>query len=88
MTFDSKFIKKVKDLPNDLQEAVSKLLVFGIMIDGNLSVVERRTLLRLKNDGVLPYEISQVNGWSKSYFNGNGLEEFFNYKAWKEEIKH
>lgn len=75
--YDEDFLEKVDELDPSIHKAVAKLLVFGIMIDGGLSRREKRSLLELKEDNVLPYTIAEVKEWSISYFEGRGLEEFF-----------
>lgn len=77
ISYDSDFLKKVDELSPNIQKAVSKLIVFGILIDGGLSQIEKRSLIRLKKEGVLPYSLEEVKVWSKNYFEGKGLEDFF-----------
>ena len=74
-TYDSDFLKKVDELSPEVQKAVSKLIVFGILIDGGLSQIEKRSLIRLKKEGVLPYSLDEVKVWSRNYFEGRGLGE-------------
>ncbi|PIE87076.1 MAG: hypothetical protein CSA03_02365 [Bacteroidetes bacterium] len=76
-SYDKDFLKKVDELTLPVQKAVSKLIVFGILIDGGLSQIEKRSLIRLKKEGVLPYSIETVKKWSNDYFEGKGLEAFF-----------
>lgn len=77
---DPDFLSKIDQLPKELHTPVAKLLVFGIIIDGGLSSIEKRSLRKLKNDGVLPYTFDEVKQWSNDYFEGKGLENFFNKK--------
>ncbi|PHR34265.1 MAG: hypothetical protein COA38_03970 [Fluviicola sp.] len=76
-SYDPDFLKKVDELSPSVQKAVSKLIVFGILIDGGLSQIEKRSLIRLKKEGVLPYSLEEVKVWSNNYFEGKGLEDFF-----------
>lgn len=76
-TYDPDFLKKVDELSPKIQKAVSKLIVFGILIDGGISQIEKRSLIRLKKEGVLPYSFDEVKAWSKDYFEGKGLGDFF-----------
>ncbi|MFT5777258.1 MAG: hypothetical protein ACI837_000189 [Crocinitomicaceae bacterium] len=75
--YDPDFLEKVDDLAPAVQVAVAKLLVFGIMIDGGLSSREKKSLIQLKDENVLPYTVEEVKKWSVSYFEGRGLEDFF-----------
>lgn len=76
-SYDPDFLKKVDELSPSVQKAVSKLIVFGILIDGGLSQIEKRSLIRLKKEGVLPYSLEEVKVWSNNYFEGKGLDDFF-----------
>jgi hypothetical protein len=76
-SYDPDFLKKVDEYDREIQRAISKLLVFGIIIDGGLSVIEMRSLRRLIKENVLPYTIVEVKGWSKDFFEGKGLDDFF-----------
>lgn len=75
--YDPDFLENVDELEPAVQKAVAKLLVFGIMIDGGLSSREKKSLIRLKDENVLPYSVEEVKIWSVSYFEGRGLEDFF-----------
>ena len=59
------------------QESIAQLLTFGIMLDGALSRREKKSLIELNEQGVLPYTIDEVKKWSNDYFAGRGLEDFF-----------
>lgn len=75
--YDPDFLKKVDEYDPTIQKAISKLLVFGIMIDGGISVIEMRSLNRLIDENVLPYTIDEIKMWSNNFFEGKGLEDFF-----------
>lgn len=75
--FDVDFLDKVPDMDKEVARGIAKLLLFGIMIDGRLSVREKRALKQLRISGVLPYSEDQVARWTRGYFEGRGLEEFF-----------
>lgn len=61
---------------DDTKLAFSKVVLFGIMIDGKLSQREILILKRLRNDGIMPYDTPDIKRWTKDYFNGRGLDEF------------
>ena len=73
--YDKDFLKKVDELSPEIQKAVSKLIVFGILIDGGLSQIEKRSLIRLRKEGVLPYSFETIKKWSDDYFEGRGMDE-------------
>lgn len=60
----------------DTKLAYSKVLLFGIMIDGRLSQREILILKKLQEDGLMPYKIDDIKRWTKDYFEGRGMDEF------------
>lgn len=74
--YEEDFLMNVPKLDSDVERAIAKLLLFGIMIDGRLSMREKRALENLRELGVMPYSEEQVKRWTKDYFEGRGLEEF------------
>ena len=77
MEVNSDFLKKIDELSIEVQVAVSKLVLFGIMIDGNLTFMEKRSVRILQKEGVIPYSMNQISGWSRNYFDGKGMDAFF-----------
>ena len=77
MKVDSDFLKKIDNLNSEVQNAISKLVLFGIMIDGSLTFMEKRSVRILQKEGVIPYTMDQISEWSKNYFDGKGMEGFF-----------
>jgi hypothetical protein len=74
--YEEDFLRNVPKFDSDVERAIAKLLLFGIMIDGRLSMREKRALKNLRELGVMPYSEEQVKRWTKDYFEGRGLEEF------------
>ncbi len=74
--YEEDFLKNVPKFEAEVERAIAKLLLFGIMIDGRLSMREKRALKNLRELGVMPYSEEQVKQWTKDYFEGRGLEEF------------
>lgn len=74
---NSKFLKEVDNLSPAIQNSVAKLILFGIIIDGGLTTIEKRSIHRLKKEGVLNYSMDEINGWSEDFFAGKGLDVFF-----------
>ena len=75
--YEANFVKRIHALPEDIRLAVSKMVVFGIIIDGKLSILEKRTIQKMQKEGVLNCSIEQVKEWSNNYFEGRGLDDFF-----------
>lgn len=59
----------------------SKLLAFGLMIDGSVSTRETIILNELRDKKILPYSVDQIKDWTKGFFDGEGMENFFDYEA-------
>jgi len=78
--FEEDFLMKIPKFDEAIEKAVAKLLLFGIMIDGRLSLREKRALQNLRELGVMPYSKEEVKRWTKDYFEGRGLEEFLHLK--------
>lgn len=74
--YQEDFLKNVPKFEEKVERAIAKLLLFGIMIDGRLSLREKRALKNLRKLDVMPYSEEQVKRWTKDYFEGRGLEEF------------
>jgi len=75
----SDFLKSAKQYDERVEEAISKLLIFGILIDGKLSRRELKTIAEMRNSGVIDFTDEQIKKWSKDYFEGRGLNELINY---------
>ncbi len=54
---------------------IAKMLVFGLMVDGSLSLREKLTLKKLGDKDWFPYNINQLEEAVKRYSNGFGLVE-------------
>lgn len=78
--YDPHFIQRIPELPADLRMTVAKVIIFGIIIDGKLSLLEKRTLRKMKTQGVISCSVDQVKKWSKDYFEGRGLDDFIVHK--------
>lgn len=68
------FLKELSLLSEKKQEAISRLIVFGIIIDGNLNFIEKRAIAKLQKEGVIPFSMEEIKKWSNDYFEGKGLE--------------
>lgn len=77
--FRPHYLKSLKEYDDETRKAIIKLFIFGILIDGRLSAVEGRSIARLYFDKTLPYSLEEIQGWSKDFYEGRGLEDFFNH---------
>lgn len=76
---DRNFLHKAQQYDEKVEEAISKLLIFGIIIDGNLSNRELRTIKEMRESGVIDFTDDQIKKWSLDFFEGRGLSELINY---------
>ncbi|TNE54688.1 MAG: hypothetical protein EP338_06005 [Bacteroidetes bacterium] len=78
--FDRKVLEHLDELPEDVRFTIAKLIVFGILIDGKLSMIEKRSIRTMHKEGVLPYSEEQIEKWAKDFFKGKGLQELIEAK--------
>lgn len=76
--YNDDFIEEVPGFSDQTKDAIEKLFVFGIMIDGAISKREINAIRFLRSKNVISYTEEDIKKWANDYFNGRGLEEFFN----------
>ncbi|MNU99437.1 hypothetical protein D3C71_895680 [compost metagenome] len=55
---------------------ISRLLIFGLLVDGTLSVKERLTIRKVVKEDWFPLTMEQMDEILKSYVEGEGLKKF------------
>lgn len=75
--YNDDFLEEIPGYSEQTRDAIQKLFVFGIMIDGALSRREKKAIRFLKEKHVLKYSEAEIKKWSKDYFDGKGIEAFF-----------
>ncbi|WP_341902514.1 hypothetical protein [Fluviicola taffensis] len=55
---------------------IARLLVFGLIVDGTLSVKERLTIRKIAKESWFPVSIDEIEVILKGYVNGEGLKRF------------
>jgi hypothetical protein len=79
-------IQNIKKLDKDAREGLAKLFILGMIIDGNLTRLERQVLLELsQKDELLDFDFRQLWFWEKSFIAGRGLENLFAAKLIRNE---
>lgn len=70
---------KIQELfgPNPEENKVTaRLLIFGLIVDGTLSVKERLTIRRIAKESWFPVSMDELELILKGYVNGEGLKRF------------
>lgn len=70
---------KIDELFDENQEEnqfIARLLIFGLIVDGTLSVKERLTIRKIAKEAWFPLSMDEVEGILKGYVNGEGLQRF------------
>jgi hypothetical protein len=57
-------------------KTVARLLIFGLIVDGTLSVKERLTIRKVVKEDWFPLSIDEMEVVLKAYVNGEGLKRF------------
>ena len=73
--FDPDSLKRIREGSELTQQGFSKLLLFGMLIDGSLSKKEEYLIYKMHEDGYFVYDRDDAKKWTKDYFNGRGVEE-------------
>lgn len=69
-------LEELFDSDEEENKLVARLLIFGLIVDGSLSVKERLTLRKITKEEWFPMTIDQVESALKAYVNGEGLKKF------------
>tara|TARA_B110000285_G_scaffold191467_1_gene219281 strand:- start:73 stop:1188 length:1116 start_codon:yes stop_codon:yes gene_type:complete len=73
--YDSEFINRIKNGSKLTQSGFSKLLLFGMLIDGKLSKKEEFLIYKMNKHGYFFYNREQSKVWTKDYFMGRGIRD-------------
>lgn len=74
------YFEKIKIAKPEIKEGVIQLLLIGFIIDGNLSSQEKRTVVKLYQDKIIPYDLSKIKAWIHSFVEGKGLDRLVDMK--------
>ena len=67
------FLAQMALAPPPVRRSLERLIVFGVLVDGNLSLLERRRLRQLRKNGFLTHSVSDIQRISNDYNQGRGL---------------
>lgn len=72
-TLTGHFAERVGQTPAHVRRSLERLIVFGVLVDGKLSWLERRRLGQLRRKGVLTYSTNDIQRIGEEYNHGRGL---------------
>lgn len=79
--FTEDSVARFKSLPSDQRKIVSLIVVVGLVLDGRLSVRERRRLARLEGPKLLGVSEAEIRRWGKEFRRGRGIDDLLRSKA-------
>jgi hypothetical protein len=74
------YFEILKEAKPEIREGVTQLLVLGFIIDGNISPQEKNTIVKLHEEGVIPYDFKKIKTWIRSFVEGKGLDGLVDMK--------
>jgi hypothetical protein len=67
------FISRITKVSPNARQSLERLIIFGVLVDGRLSWIEKRQLRQLQKQGFLTYSIQDIQKLGKEYNQGKGL---------------
>ncbi|GAA4416495.1 hypothetical protein GCM10023187_47960 [Nibrella viscosa] len=68
-----RLLEQMAQVPDEVRQGLERLIVFGALIDGRLSRLEKRRLRQLKVNGWLTYQMTEIKAMGKQFCQGRGL---------------
>lgn len=75
--YNNNFQKQIEKFSPITKQAIEKVYIFGIMIDGKISPREKRNLQILFTDSIFKYSTEDVIKWSNGFSQGQAMEAYF-----------
>ncbi|GAB3503033.1 hypothetical protein GCM10027341_31580 [Spirosoma knui] len=72
-TLTGHFIERASQAPVEVRRSLERLIVFGALVDGKLSWLERRRLRQLRKKSFLTYSTEDIQRIGDDYNHGRGL---------------
>jgi len=67
------FLKTLSELPKEMQEDISKLMVAGMILDGHLSGFEKKSLKEMNELNICHKNVEEIKMILKDFVNGKGI---------------
>lgn len=72
-TLTGHFVERVMQTSAPVRQSLERLIVFGVLVDGQLSWLEKRRLSQLRRRGFLTYSVNAIQRIGEEYNAGQGL---------------
>lgn len=72
-TLTGHFVEQVVHAPLNVRRSLERLIVFGVLVDGRLSWIEKQRLRQLRHRGFLTYSTQEIRRIGEEYNQGKGL---------------
>ncbi|WP_197933099.1 LBF_2804 family protein [Spirosoma aureum] len=72
-TLTGHFVEQAANAPVEVRRSLERLIVFGVLVDGNLSWLEKRRLRQLRAKNFLTYSTDDIQRIGEDYNQGRGL---------------
>lgn len=70
---DETFLERIKNGSDITKQGFSQLILFGMMIEGRLSMNEKRILKKMQADGTFLFSLEEAEAAAKEYYEGRGI---------------
>lgn len=70
---DEAFLERIKNGSELTKQGFSELILFGMMIEGKLSITEKRLLKKMREEGYFLYSMEEAKKATKDYYQGRGI---------------
>ncbi|MGL4596413.1 MAG: LBF_2804 family protein [Bacteroidia bacterium] len=71
------FIEEIQLVPEDVADLCRIIMVLGLVLDGKISIREKRRMKMLMQTGWLHCSETDLDQWSEQFRNGEGLQSLF-----------
>ncbi len=85
---DESFLERIKNGSKLTKQGFSQLILFGMMIEGRLSVTEKRILRKMHEEGIFMYSMDEAKQATKEYYEGRGISTIVEMKNEKLIMKN
>jgi hypothetical protein len=69
----NEYESKLKSCKLDFKQINEKILIFGFMLDGNVSYREKKRIKKLNDSGVLHHSFEEIRNMTKDFIYGKGI---------------